>query len=95
MKGTVLFFRTNIRDRIATLESDAAESTAKINEMNRQIGDLQTVVQALVVTNQQMIKDMKTIYDSLTAIAGTGEISGLDKYFMSIINNSGGSNLPH
>ena len=96
MKGIKnLFFKTNTRDRIATLERDQAESTAKINELDRQVEDLQTIVEALVVTNQQMVKDMRTIYDSLSAIAGSSEISGLDKHFISIINNGGGSNLPH
>ena len=90
-----MFFKTNTRDRIAILEKEQAESSATICELNRQVEDLQTIVQALVVTNQQMIKDIKVIYDSLSSIAGSGEISGLDKHFISIINNGGGSNLPH
>jgi len=76
------------------MEGDSAVTSARIQELDNQIANLQTVVEALVVTNQQMVRDMKIIYESLTSIVGDSESSGLDKYFVSIINNSGGK-LPH
>ena len=95
MKGIKLLFKNNTRERLAHVEGDSAIQTARIQELDRQISDLQVMVEALAVVNQQMVHDMKVIYDSLSAIVGDNESSGLDKYFVSIINNSGGGKLPH
>ena len=91
----MLLFRNNTRERVATLEEDSIITDTRVQELDRQVVELQAVVEALVITNQQMIKDMKNIYDNLTVIMGNSEAAGSDKYFVSIINNSGGGKLPH
>ena len=90
-----MLFKNKTRERLSSIEGDSAVQSARIHELDRQVAELQAMVQALATVNQQMVQDMKVIYDSLTAIAQDSGASGLDKYFVSIINNSGGGKLPH
>jgi len=90
-----LLFKSDTRERLSSVEGDSAVQSARIQELEVQLSTMQTMIEALTVVNQQMVRDMKIIYDSLSAIVGDNGASGLDKYFVSIINNNGGGKLPH
>ena len=90
-----MLFKSDTRERLSSVEGDSAVQSARIQELEVQLSTMQTMIEALTVVNQQMVRDMKIIYDSLSAIVGDNGASGLDKYFVSIINNNGGGKLPH
>ena len=83
-----MLFKSKTRERLSSIEGDSAVQSARIQELDRQVAELQEMVQTLATMNQQMVQDMKLVYDSLTAIAKDSGASGLDKYFVSIINNN-------
>ena len=88
-------FTNALRKKVAKLEEENAVLQAYVEQLDRQTASLQASVEALAVTNQQMINDMKLIYGSLESIVNkTGE-NPVDKFFVSIINNNEGGNLPH
>ena len=90
-----VFFKRHDRTRIAELEGENAVLQVHVAELDKQVRDLQVALETLAIANQQMISDMKIIYDSLNMIAGKSDESPVDKYFVSIINNNGGGDLPH
>lgn len=89
------FFDKFTSDKVAKLEEDNAVLHAYVQELDSQVMALQAAVEALALNSQQMVGDMKIIYESLNAIIVKSEESSADKYFASIISNRGGGNLPH
>ena len=89
------FLSKAVKEKLTKLEEDNAVLHAYVQELDAQVATLQAAVEALALNSQQMVADMKIIYESLNSIVVKSSETPADKYFASIINNNGGGNLPH